>query len=49
MDGQTVWFKATKITVVIYKALYLGEAQGRINGVSNETRTHSFMLASQAC
>ena len=34
---------------VIYKALCFDVAQGRMNGVPNETRTHSCRSASLAC
>ena len=34
--------------IVIYKALCFDVAQGRLNGASNETRTHSCRFASQA-
>ena len=39
---------ATK-TIVIYKAFCLDVAQGRMNGAPNETRTHTYRFASQAC
>ena len=32
--------------VVIYEGLYFGLAQGQMNGVPNETRTHSCWFAS---
>ena len=35
--------------VVIYEALCLNVAQGRINGAPNETQTHLCRFASQAC
>ena len=35
--------------IVIYKALCLDVAQGQMNGVPNETRTHSCRFASLAC
>ena len=35
--------------VLIYKALCFDVAQGRMNGVPNETRTHSCRFASLAC
>ena len=34
---------------VIYKALYLDVAQGRVNWTPNETRTHSCGCAGLAC
>ena len=34
---------------VIYEALYFDVAQSRMNGVPNETRTHSCRFASSAC
>ena len=34
---------------VIYEALCFDVAQGRMNGVPNETRTHSCRFASLAC
>ena len=37
------------ITLVIYKALCFDEAQGRMNGAPNETRTHSCRFAHSAC
>ena len=35
--------------IVIYKALCFNVAQGRMNGVPNETRNHSWRFASLAC
>ena len=37
------------VGIAIYKALCFDVAQGRMNGVPNETRTHSCRFASQAC
>ena len=37
------------MTDIIYEALYFDAAQGRMNGAPNETRTHSWWFASQAC
>ena len=34
---------------LIYEGLYFDVAQGRMNGVPNESRTHSCRFASQAC
>ena len=34
---------------VIYEALCFDVAQGRLNGAPNETRTHSYRFACQAC
>ena len=34
---------------VIYEALCFDATQGRMNGAPNETRTHSYRFASQAC
>ena len=35
--------------IVIYKALRFDVAQGRMNGVPNETQTHWCRFASLAC
>ena len=35
--------------MVIYEDLCFDVAQGRMNGVPNETRTHSCRFASQGC
>ena len=40
-----IWYDA----IVIYKGLCFDVAQGRMNGVPNETRTHSRRFASLAC
>ena len=37
------------VCVVIYKALCFDVAQGRMNGATNENRTHSCKFASLAC
>ena len=37
------------LSIVIYEALCFDVAQGRMNGVPNETRTHSCRCASLAC
>ena len=37
------------LNVVIYKAFCLNVAEGRMNRVPNETWTHLWRLASQAC
>ena len=37
------------VIIVIYEALCFDVAQGRMNGVPNETRTHSCRFASLAC
>ena len=38
-----------RIKLVIYEAFCFDAAQGRMNGVPNETRTHSCRFASLAC
>ena len=49
VKNKVIAINILAIAVVIYEALCFDVAQGRMNGVTNETWIHSCRFASLAC